>query len=152
MLAVPLYKYLSLSLAIADLMGIFVAFRVKRLFSQILLGFPWYWKSWGLLRSIFFMAPTLPNCLHCWLILMTCYFVILLWFNCIFTYFGTIFYITVTINGQHVINWWCFIWCLKFKNINHNECRYNLFLIYLQNFPIFQFSTFCFSTLTSRKN
>ena len=42
-------------------MDIFVAFRVKSLFSRISLGFPWHSKSSGLLRSIFNMTPTLPQ-------------------------------------------------------------------------------------------
>ena len=42
-------------------MDIFVIFRVHNLFSRIPLGFPWYSKSSGLLRSIFNMTPTLSQ-------------------------------------------------------------------------------------------
>ena len=34
---------------------------MNNLFSRIPLGFPWYSKSSGLLRSIFNMTPTLPQ-------------------------------------------------------------------------------------------
>ena len=56
-----MYKYLPLSLAIAHLKDIFVAFRVKSLFLRVPLGFPWYSKSSGLLRSLFNMTPTRPQ-------------------------------------------------------------------------------------------